>query len=607
MRRMLLVKSLTMRQTIAVTFWGLSIAVPLFAQSLVNYSNTAMGFVDMPYSSLRKPPFTSTALPDPSFWPSAPIDWTSSKRGAPQWVTNNQTGEVTVQNHQVIEVRNGLNYIDSNGAWQQSQDLIEFAQDGGATALRLPNKVFFGPTLSTNTGFKLVTMSNLVFTTCPTGIYFYDPTTGKEQLLASLQNGVGGKLLPPNRISYAGAFQSDVLQADLRVTVTKGAMECDTIITHQLKVSPQTFSMDPSTTLLQVRHSWTIPAPPTLSIGQTPDGALADSRIDFGDFKFVRGRALAWDGTASADTNATAQIDLVSANSDEPVGKTWQSGNPSVLVEAVPWADVQAKLVQLPLMTKADSKELKRPKKIELATTFDKASPGFVLDYIIVTGTGNFTFNAYNGTNTYWLQSSANFAGIVTFNAGCVIKRAPGTTLTASYASSGGPICNGTCSQPSIITVQDDNMYGEQTGTNCASTDTVTAFINEVRGASVTGMNIRYAGEALEFLGECCTDNRTFKDSTLESCTIGLFANACNVTITNSAISCVSTPTSTYNSGSFSGSWGSTCNQVSIHGAVVSGMQTLASTHSPSAGIQLYTYGANGIRSATTQIVGCTG
>lgn len=563
---------------------------------IVGFSAICQGqvAVDIPRISPPKPLLTSQPLPDPSFWLSTPIEWSSSQREFPQSITNIQTGEVTLQNRSVIEVGNGLNYIDSNNAWQQSQDLIELTPDGGAAALLLPNKAFFGPNLSSTNGIKLITMSNLVFTTYPVGVYIYDPTTGKEELLARLQDGVAGKFLPPNRIIYPGAFQSGVLQADLRITVTKGAMECDTIITHQPKVSPQTFSMDPGNTLLQVRHVWSTPILPTLAAGQPAVSGVRDSRIDFGDFRFVRGRAFAWDGTAATDANAPAQIDLVNATLDEPVGKAWQNGSPSMLTESVLWSDVQAKLAQLPLMAKAGKSESKRSKQIELASSSERLTPGFVLDYTIVTGTGNYPFNTYYGTNTYWLQSSATFGGIVTFNAGCIIKRAPGATLTASGSAINDLVCNGTSSQPSIITVQDDNMYGEITGTNCAAADSATAFVSAVRGANVTGMNIRYAGEGIEFLGECCTDNRTFKDSTIESCLTGAFANACNVTISNSAISCVTTPESTYNSGSFSGSWGSTFNQVSLHGVVVAGMQTLLSGKTPSSTtLNLYNYSGN--------------
>lgn len=354
---------------------------------------------DLPSAPLPKPAFTSQALPDPAFWANSPIDWSSSAKEFPQWITNNQTGEITVQNHRVIAVGNGLCFIDSNGVWQASEDLISLTPDGGAAALQLPNKVFFGPTLSATNGITLLTMSNLVFSTAPVGVYFYDPTSGKEQLLAALQSGVAGELLPPNRIIYPNAFQSAVLQADLRITVTKGAMECDTIITHQPKVSPQTFSMNPSNTLLQVRHVWTTPTIPNVTPGQTAVAGVGDSRIDFGDFRFVRGRAFAWDGGTPADTNTPAQIDFINANPDEPVGKAWQNGSPSILTESVLWADVQPKLAQLPLMAKADKNESKPSKQIELASSSDRATPGFVLDYTTVTGTGDYTFNSYYGTN----------------------------------------------------------------------------------------------------------------------------------------------------------------------------------------------------------------
>lgn len=131
-------------------------------------------------------------------------------------------------------------------------------------------------------------------------------------------------------------------------------------------------------------------------------------------------------------------------------------------------------------------------------------------------------------------------------------------------------------------------MYGEQTGANCASIDTAVAFQDDVRGANVAGMNIRYAGTGIAFSGECCSDNRTFSNSTLESCQTGIYSSACNVTVQNSAISGVQTPSATANSGTVSGTWVSTCPQVSLHQSVVAGMQALMSSHSPSTGILLY-------------------
>lgn len=556
----------------------------------------------MPFSVLTNT-FSASPLPDPGLWAGVPIDWSSTARQFTQWITNNLTGEVTTRTRHVIHVAGGLNYLDSNGSWQPSKDLIEITPGGGAAALHAPDKVYFSPALSPTpeAAIRIVTRSNLVFTTYPIGVYFLDPSTGKEVLLAALQDSVSGTFQPPNRILYASAFHSDLLEADLRVTCTKAAVECDTIITRQPKLSPQDFSMDPSSTLLQVRHAWTAPVPPTLVPRQDATG-LADTSIDFGDILFSPGRAFAWDGGATTDTNTPAAVTFFNVGPDgsqEPVGRTWQigtNGNPSILTESVLWAYVQPKLAQLPLMAKTetvpggDAPSPARNQQKPTVLTSEKgvrlaaksgSCPGFVLDWIVVSGSGDYNFKSYNGNNTYWLQSSAVFNGTVTFNTTSIIKRAPGTTLTLAGALAGQVVCNGTCQVPSIITEQDDNMYGEQLSQNCASIDTAVALLTQVRGTSITGMNIRYAGTGIEFYGECCTDNRTFQDSTLESCQTGVYAYASNVTLQNSAISCVTTPSTTGNSGSVSGTWGSTCNKVSLEGTVVTGMQTLTRSHNP--------------------------
>jgi hypothetical protein len=67
---------------------------------------------------------SAALLPDPSSWASRPIDWSSSVRQFPQALTNNLTGEVTIEMRQVIAVGDGLNYIDeTTGAWRDSEDL----------------------------------------------------------------------------------------------------------------------------------------------------------------------------------------------------------------------------------------------------------------------------------------------------------------------------------------------------------------------------------------------------------------------------------------------------------------------------------------------------
>jgi hypothetical protein len=516
----------------------------------------------------------------------------------------------------MVTVCGGLNYLDASGNWRESQDLIELTPNGGAAALRCPNKVYFGPALDgTPEGcVKLITKSNLILNTCPIEVYYYDLDTGKEHLLAALTNSVTGTFQPPNRVLYQSAFHSQLLEADVRFTCTKAGLECDTIIKRQPKLPPQAFGMNPSRTLIQVRHAWYTAAAPRL-IPKQISAELNDTSIDFGDILFAPGRAFAWDGTAG-DTNTPAQIDLIppaSDNTQEPVGKTWQTGtngNPSVLTESVLWADVQTKLSQLPLMAKVElppassapplqklpPQTLPGKKSIRIASAAD-SSPGFVLDYITVSGNGNYTFQTYvaGGTNTYFLAGNNVFNGLVTFQPHCIIKEAPGCSLILD----GSVSCQGNCSNPSILTSEDDNMYGEQIRQNCASIPAgggpaLWIWYSMPGSVAIGGMNIRYAQTGVEFDGSSCSQARTLTNSTIEFCNTAVYASDCSVNITNSIASSVTTLSSTASCGTVSGSWSPSCNEVSLEATVVSSMQALTNSHSPSTGIALYNLNTNG-------------
>jgi hypothetical protein len=276
-------------------------------------------------------------------------------------------------------------------------------------------------------------------------------------------------MLPPNQVLYTGAFHSPLLEANLRITCTRAAMECDVIITKRPKYGPEAFGLSPSTTLLQVRHAWSTTTPPgSLAARQNTD--LLDTVIDFGDILFAPGKAFAWDGGGSTDSNAPAEINFAIWDSDNPqvpVGKTWQSGNPSILTESVHWKDIVSNLAQLPEMAAEDNSAnpgeadlgqvrspLSRPtvptkRAIQVAGK-QVGVPGFVLDYIIVSGSGKYHFQTYNGTNTYYLTTNAVFNDQVTFDPSCVIKRA---STGASLSLANSVQCNGTLSQPSILTM----------------------------------------------------------------------------------------------------------------------------------------------------------
>src|SRR5262249_39360492 len=115
-----------------------------FAAFLASAQTQPVGIDILPPMD-HTPDYTSTPLPEPQTCVGTPIDWCSTVRQFTQLVTNTHSGAVAPRTHQFIQVGSGLNYIDSLGVWRESEDLIELTPDGGAAALRAPNKVYFSP------------------------------------------------------------------------------------------------------------------------------------------------------------------------------------------------------------------------------------------------------------------------------------------------------------------------------------------------------------------------------------------------------------------------------------------------------------------------------
>jgi len=201
-----------------------------------------------------------------------------------------------------VDVGSGLNYLDANGNFQPSRDLIELMQDGSAAALRGPIKAYFSPDLSVDDAITLVTISNRVFQTHPIGLYYVDGD--QSVLFAPVQDSAVAELLPPNRVLYRGAFAANGFEADLLLTYTKQRLESDVLLIQKPK-SPDAFGLNPETSLLQVRHAWLNVPVPKRSFNAVESG-LVDETLDFGELWFPTGKAFTWSGAESADTNAAA-------------------------------------------------------------------------------------------------------------------------------------------------------------------------------------------------------------------------------------------------------------------------------------------------------------
>ena len=306
-------------------------------------------------------------LPDPLTWPITAQDWQTTTRQFSESVTNALTGEVTAKPHTVVEICTGLNYLDASGNWQPSQDLIELTPDGGATAPYGAYKVTWSAAgLNNDAALTIVTHSNRVFQARVLGVYYFNPTNGASKLLAAPSDEAVAELVPPNQIVYHSAFNSDLLQADLLYTYTKGGFESDVILTAQPKLSPADVGFDPGSALVQVRHQWIAPAPQirTITVQAASGAEVTDQLLDFGDAWFPHGRAFLT-SAAARDTNVAAIVTLAGTGLDGtnvPVAKEWQQGSPaSTLIESVAWAGIAPELAALPLMAMGNGASSPKP------------------------------------------------------------------------------------------------------------------------------------------------------------------------------------------------------------------------------------------------------
>jgi hypothetical protein len=461
------------------------------------------------------------------------------------------------------------------------------------------------------------------------GVYYFDATTGESKLLAAPSDSAVAELHPPNQVIYRSAFNSDLLQADLRYTYTKAGFESDVIITRQPKLSPQDCGFNPATTLLQVRHQWQNASAPVslrpITVGEGTGPGMPDQFIDLGEMFFPPGGAFVTDGASSTDSNVPAQLSPASpqsAGASVPVGKEWQTGGgpggSSLLIESVSWQTIATNLAQLPLMAEGEDSPWTgflagaATGGIHLAGG-PSQTPGVLLDYTLVHGDyTDYTFQSYSPGSgpTYFVNStngSAYFSGTVTFQSNCVMKFCGGTCL-ALY---GSVVCNGSQASPSVLTSEYDSQYGDIISTALLPTNgdvgTGLYFDYALQGnLTLNGLVIRYANTAIECDESCACNGGPCLGTTVANCAFykcntGVYTSGMNVTIQNSAVNSVATPLN-WAGGclyTFSGSFGQASPpvfSVTPSGQVVEqgNSVTFTAAVSPAIGAIYQWYGKNG-------------
>ena len=501
-------------------------------------------------------------------WHPVARDWGSTEWEAVEAVTNALSGEfIEQETHRYTELGDGLNYQDAFGRWFPSKDLIEITTNGAA-AVRGPTKVYFGPNLNAEGAITIISRTNNVLRLRPLGLYYYDAQSGESVPIATVRD-CEGELLPPNRVVYHSVLDS--LQADLVYIWTRGSFESDLVLLEKPQ-PPDAYGLNNRTTRLELWHVFDgDPQPqriPVVLEGETdpdlrsrmaePD--LVDETLDFGDLQFPRGYAFSLSGSENANTNAVfhrPQLPQEGQPGHVPVAKRLvRIGDRTGLVESVPWHQVRSQLDALPSRHRGASlsspgtrpasgrflpalkeaaSQARKPMKLASAPY---RSRGFCLDYYTVSGSSDYTFSA---NNTYYVESSVTFNGIVKFYADTVIKFASGASLTlAGMVSCIGP------GGPTILTSKDENIFGQtiagSTGNPGYSAGIALSLYWNPYSVTLSNLRIRWANRAIGISSSGGT--YTLSGSALEYCNTGVTVYGSTLNIQNSTQCSVNFPLS---------------------------------------------------------------
>ena len=277
-------------------------------------------------------------------------------------------------------------------------------------------------------------------------------------LFAELQDSTG-QLVTNNQVVYPNAFTD--CDADVRYTYKRASFEQDIVVQQQLP-TPDSFGLNPDTTLLQV---WTeINDPPTPAIEPILNGA--DERLDFGIMKMERGKAFI----------------MGSESNSVPVGKQWTTvQGRTFLIEQVQYDTVEAQLQSLPAYTSGaggtNGTAMQQihfqgfPNRLPPAPTLAKRADqslkltetrtlekGLVLDYKLLNGSvTNFTFR---GDTTYYIPGNVNLYGTTTIEGGTVVKFT-NIVIDTDVQFFGGLNCDTGPYRMAVFTAMDDNTVGQ--------------------------------------------------------------------------------------------------------------------------------------------------
>jgi len=403
------------------------------------------------------------------------------------------------------------------GQYVPSSAEINLLPDGTAAATNGQHQVYFPADIYTG-AIREITPEDKVLTSQPLGISYDDGNN--TVLLAALTNSVG-ELVASNQVIYPNAFVG--INADLRYTYTRAGFEQDVIL-HERPPNPQSLSLNPKTTKLQVLTEFFNAPAATVTAWQFTNQlgmTLTNEDLDFGVMKMPMGRAFLLGATARAPGASFT--------------KEWLNvAGRRILVEEAPVLALTNELSQLfasaaqPLdrgksgaLLLACSVKQQLPGQQSAKTSTAKfmavATPpnqGLVLDYQTING--SFTGYDFQGDTTYYVSGNVYLYGACTNEGGAVLKCAANTSVTLESRAT--LQWRTSAYHPVVFTAKDDNTVGEPIGTGNPSGYYANPALNFANGSGPTCSNfcVRYAEVGL------VESTMTFRDAQFVNCQEGI-------------------------------------------------------------------------------------
>jgi hypothetical protein len=372
--------------------------------------------------------------------------WQLTARGKPQ-----------ARQESYVELGTGLCYLNDNGEWVDSQELVEGVA-GGAAARRGQIRVFWANDLATSGAIDMQLPDGQRLRSNPIGIGYFD---GTNSVLLATVKSCQGKIAGTNTVIYENAFEG--ISASVRYTYTLSGMEQDIIIPDggASLPAPESFGMSAVSARLEVLSEFLDSVTP---VNAGPDGAtVPDTDIDFATLRFVRGRAFTVEtGGGGGGIDVSRQwlvirgrrllledctLEAVRRVAPAPQKTDGASAEPAN--GAVRRVASAGRLLPSPLREGGGQVGQMKVAQVEVP------AGALVLDYVTVNSSQ--TNYVFQQTSTYYISANVSLYGTNTaFEPGTVLKYNNNVTLTVNT-----PITwLGRAYRPVILTSKADTTVG---------------------------------------------------------------------------------------------------------------------------------------------------